>query len=59
MDTWVLRSTGQLPSTEAVIEYICQQLGVFPTSEQVHKAAHMRFVFTQQVLVPAMARLTR
>jgi putative hydrolase of the HAD superfamily len=50
VDTWPLRATGRLPTTEANIEYICQALGVLAEREQVSAAARLRFDFTRRFL---------
>ena len=50
--TWPLRSIGKLPSPEAAISYICNQLGVETNDEQVQQATQIRFEFSRRALVP-------
>lgn len=50
--TWPLRSVGKLPDPASAIRYICNQLGVEPSDEQVQQAAQIRFEFSRRSLIP-------
>ncbi|HEU5347252.1 MAG TPA: HAD family hydrolase [Ktedonobacterales bacterium] len=51
-DTWPLRATGQLPTTEANIRYVCAALGVEPDADAIARAVAARVEFTRRALVP-------
>ncbi|MGE5333531.1 MAG: HAD family hydrolase [Nitrososphaerota archaeon] len=51
-ETWSLRATGQLPTTEANIRYVCSALGVEPDAGAVARAVAMRVEFTRRALAP-------
>lgn len=51
-DTFDLRTTGVLTSLEGNIEYICRQLGVVFTDDQLNRASAIRFNFTVESLIP-------
>ena len=52
--TWPLRSIGKLPSAEAAIRYICNELGVELDDERIQQAAQVRFEFSRRALVPRL-----
>ncbi len=50
-ETYPLRLTGQLASTEANIEYACERLGIKPNEGQVEEAASLRTELTRRALL--------
>lgn len=59
---YVARATGDLPSTEACILYVCENLGVKPDRESVEAAVKARVEYTRRELAPrpdAVLTLTR
>lgn len=50
--TFDLRTTGKLISPDGNIDYICRQLGVNFTDDQLKQASRIRFNFTVESLVP-------
>jgi putative hydrolase of the HAD superfamily len=57
-DTWPMRATGQLPTTEANIRYVCDALEVHPDADAVASAVAMRVDFTRRALAPRADALT-
>ena len=51
-DTFNKRATGVFQSTEATIEYICQQLGVHLEDTQIKLAARIMFDFIARSMTP-------
>ncbi len=51
-NTYVARATGELPSTEASILYVCGNLGVKPARESVEAAVKVRVEYTRRELAP-------
>jgi putative hydrolase of the HAD superfamily len=61
-DTFRGRTTGELPTSQANIEYICRQLKIEVSREQVEKAARARMDYTARSMKPrpgAIEVLTR
>ena len=50
--TWVMRSKGELSTTEENIQYVASQLDAAVSKEQVTEATRIRFAFTHRMLVP-------
>lgn len=49
--TYRLRFTGELATTEANVEYVCERLGVRPEPEQIAEAARLRVALTRRMLL--------
>jgi putative hydrolase of the HAD superfamily len=49
--TYRLRFTGELATTEANVEYVCERLGVRPEPEQVAEAVRLRIGLTRRMLL--------
>ncbi len=50
-ETYPLRLTGQLASTEANVTYACERLGIEPDKERVAEAARLRIELTRRTLL--------
>jgi putative hydrolase of the HAD superfamily len=51
-DTYIDRTTGRFPTTEANILYICRALGAEPNRAQLEAAAQMRLQLNRRWMVP-------
>jgi putative hydrolase of the HAD superfamily len=51
-NTFSLRATGALPTSEANIEYVAEKIGLPVTKEAIKQATRVRFEFTRKTLVP-------
>ncbi len=51
-DTFYLRTNGSHKTHFESIRYICGQIGITPTDEQVNKASDIRLDYSRRVLVP-------
>jgi putative hydrolase of the HAD superfamily len=51
-ETFNDRMTGKLPSIKANIEYVCRELGVHPTAEEIAAAAALHRDMARRYLVP-------
>lgn len=51
---YVARARGDLPSTEASILYVCENLGVKPNRESVEAAVRVRVEYTRRELAPRL-----
>jgi len=49
--TYQLRFTGELATTEANVEYVCERLGVRPEPQRVAEAADLRTDLTRRILL--------
>ncbi len=54
--TYRLRFTGELPTTEANVEYVCRLLGVRPDPARVGEAARLRTELTRRILLAPLPR---
>jgi len=55
------RATGQLPTTEAAIQHVCDLLGTIPDEGSLRNACRLRTEYTRRILVPrsdALSTLT-
>lgn len=50
-ETYPLRLIGELATTEANVEYVCERLGLAPDEVRVTEAAHLRIQLTQRALL--------
>ena len=53
-ETWVARAIGEFATVEANIEYICKNLRVDASPEQVLAAARLRHTFSRNILHPRL-----
>lgn len=51
VETWPIRSTGQMSISEVIV-YICRKLGVEPAPEQVQQATKLRYNYNKEMLIP-------
>jgi putative hydrolase of the HAD superfamily len=57
LDTFRSRTTGELPTSQSNIEYICRQLEIHVSTGQVEQAARARLDYTARSMKPRLGAL--